>query len=327
MKTILFFVIFFCIINNAFAQVTNSFPKINYRTVQFKKSSELNKFLKDFLPSKDKIKYRVITTLNRKELRYFRINQPIIVPDTFIEDLRAYSVFPQFYESAKNIPKLIIVSNIYQAYACYENGILVRFSAMNSGKISTPTYPGRYALQWKQRLRRSSFNENWIMPFTWNFHRLTGMAFHQFDMPGYPASHMCIRQFKDDAEWLFHWGEGPKKDSNGKFIPMSGTPVIIIDFYNFKAKEKKWLQLSSNFDIISNLPLEPLEFEEALIPIIHIPPDLRGTLSAKERKRYEFALDTLIARGILPKDIRLTPSKSLKRKTTDKKQLGNDKKD
>jgi hypothetical protein len=298
------------------SQNSETFPIINYKIVQFNNQSELQKFFKEFSPRNNKTKYRVITTLNRKELRFFRIKQPIIVPDTFISDLRAYTVFPQFYEGAKNIPKLIVVSNLYQCYACYEYGKLVRFAAANTGKKSTPTYPGRYSLQWRERLRRSSFNEEWIMPYTWNFHKITGMAFHQFDMPGYPASHMCIRQFEDDAKWLFDWGEGPKKDSTGKLLPGTGTPVVIIDFYNF-GKEKKWLKLTSNKDTIDYLPKNPLEVEEALIPIIHVPPELRNILPKDVRKRYETALDTLIARGVLPKDIKLTPSKSLKKEPKD----------
>ncbi|ROL57318.1 hypothetical protein D9V84_04820 [Bacteroidetes/Chlorobi group bacterium Naka2016] len=314
--------IIFCLLffwfGELFSQEISNFTKINYRTISFKSSKDLNLFIQECSPKRNYVKYRVITTLNRKELRFFRIKQPIIIPDTFVEDLRFYSVFPQKYESANNIPKLIVVSNLYQAYACYEYGKIVRFSAVNSGKRSTPTYPGRYYIQWKERLRRSSFNENWIMPFTLNFHRLTGMAFHQFEMPGYPASHMCIRQFREDAEWLYNWAELPKKDSTGKLIPMSGTPVIIIDFFNFGEGKKKWLELSSNQPVVS-LPKNPLEFELPYIPIVHIPPELRTMIPKNERKRYEYALDTLISRGILPRDVRLTPSQSLK-KPNDKKQ-------
>lgn len=318
MKKILLALFLLTCVFEILGQENINFPTINYRQIQFKSAKDLNKFLQEFSPRKNKTKYRVITTLNRKELRFFRPKQTILVPDSFISDLRAYSVFPYYYESAKNIPKLIVVSNLYQAYACYEFGKIVRFAAVNTGKKSTPTYPGRYALQWKERLRRSSFNENWVMPFTWNFHRLTGMAFHHFEMPGYPASHMCIRQFLEDAEWLFNWGEGPKKDSTGKLIPMSGTPVIIVDFYNFGEGKKKWLELTSNRPVIE-LPPNPLEVEPALIPIVHVPPELRVIIPRSERRRYETALDTLISRGILPKDIKLAPSQSLQKKNNDSK--------
>ncbi len=289
------------------------FPKINYKVLEFSNSTELKKFLQDFYPKKDFIRYRVLTTLNRKELRFFRPKQKIIVPDTFIEDLRAYSVFPYYYDGAKEVPKLIVVSNVYQAYACYEYGKLVRFVGVNTGKSTTPTYPGRYSLYWRDRLRRSSFNEEWIMPFTWNFHLLIGAAFHQFEMPGYPASHSCIRQFKEDAEWLYHWGDPAKRNKNG-YVKFSGTPVIIIDFYDFVTRRKLWLELVSNEFKIDYLPPNPMEVEEALIPIQHVPPDLRHLLSKEEYKRYLYAEDTLKARGILPKNIRLTPSKPLQKK-------------
>lgn len=310
-------ILFFIIIlgfSASFSQTQPSFPIIKYKVVKFDNYAKLNSFLREFNPNVNKTKYRVLATLNRKELRFFRPKQPIILPDTFLDDLRAYSVFPLEYPGAKLIPKLIVVSNVYQAYACYEFGNLVRFAAAITGKKSTPTYPGRYSLQWRERLRISSFNESWIMPFTWNFHRLTGSAFHQFEMPGFPASHMCIRQFREDAEWLYNWGEGPKRDSTGKIIPMSGTPVIIIDFYDFVNFPKKWLELESNQQKIDYLPPDPMKVEEALIPIEHIPPELRSMIPKKERIRYETAFDTLVARGVIPRGLRLRPSNSLKKK-------------
>lgn len=308
--SILFYLFF-----QVYAQDVPNFPRINYNIVIFKKWGDLKNFLKDFEKKKNYTKYRVLTTLNRKELRYFKIKEPIIVPDTFLTDLRAYSVFPMFYNGASNLPKIVIVSNLYQAYGCYEYGKLVRFSAVNTGKRSSPTYPGKYYVQWKERLRRSSFNENWIMPYTVNFHRLAGLAFHQFSMPGYPASHMCIRQFYEDAQWLFNWCEIPKKDSSGKLNPKSGTPVIVLDFYNFGIGKKKWLELASNKDTLDYLPSNPIEVEEALIPIIHIPQELYPLLSRKERKRYETAYDTLVSRGVIPPNLKLTPSNPLKKKT------------
>lgn len=296
------------------------FPHISYRTIEFTKQSELKKFIYEHQKRDgNNTKYRVITTLNRKELRFFRTKQKIIVPDTYISDLRAYSVFPLYYSGAKEIPKLIVVSNTFQSYACYEYGKLVRFAAANTGKRSTPTYPGRYSLYWREKLRRSSFNEEWIMPFTWNFHLLTGSALHQFQMPGFPASHMCIRQFKEDAEWLFYWGEKAKRNKDGSYIPFSGTPLIIIDYYDFEKNRKIWLELTSNQTKIDYLPSNPLQVEEALIPIVHIPPELRVIIPRKEKIRYLYAEDTLRARGVIQKGTRLTHSSSLKKNKEESK--------
>jgi hypothetical protein len=224
-----------------------TFPLINYTKVHIGSGQQLREILARFpKPSEtdnntnSKIKpfnkSRIISTLNRKELRFIRVGDSLLVPDQIIEDLRAYSVFPAYYPGGKDFKKIILVSNKYQCYACYEYGKLVRFAAANTGKEITPTYPGRYSIVWKELVRISSLDDSWVMPYALNYHREAGSAFHQFDMPGRPVSHSCCRQLMEDAKWLFKWGEGEKKDSLGKFIPLSGTPVIILDIFDFRRK-------------------------------------------------------------------------------------------
>jgi hypothetical protein len=136
------------------------------------------------------------------------------------------------------------------------------------------------------------------MPFTWNFHEQAGNAFHQFVMPGRPVSHSCVRQFLDDADWLFHWGKGIKRDTNKRKIPLSGTPVVLIDIFDYARKRYgPWVDLNSNKDFTLALPEKPMEVEEALIPWVQIPEVSRGSLRNPERYRY--AEDTLRARGII----------------------------
>lgn len=284
------------------------YPNIIYHQVYIENSSQLSKLKQKYKASvNNPYPNRVFLTLNRKEMRFMRVKDTLIVPDTIINDTRAYSVFPQYYHESRNIPKILLVSNKYQCYAAYEYGVQVKFAAVNSGKEKTQTYPGRYALTWKDRLRRSSLDSNWVLPFTWNFHKYAGNAFHQFAMPGYPASHSCIRQFMNDAKWLFEWGKGAKNDSNVTQIWLSGTPVIIIDAFDFsRPKTGPWVALKSNQFKIDYLPEDPMEVEEALIPISQIPEDTRGWLPKVER--YKYAEDTLRARGIIQENIRITPS-------------------
>lgn len=286
----------------------DSIPLINYTLDTIKTRKHLNEIIRKYGKSeRNEIPHKVFITLNRKELRFLRVGSAILIPDTIVKDLKDYSVFPHYYPGAEKIPKIIIISNTFQAYACYEYGKLVRFAAANTGKEKTPSFPGRYALNWKVKLHRSSLDSNWVMPFTWNFHLEAGSAFHQFEMPGRPASHSCIRQFYDDAEWLFYWGEGIKRDSIGKLIPLSGTPVLIIDHYDFnEGKGKQWLRLKNNKETVINLPEEPMAVEEALIPIIQIPEMSRGSL--RNRARHLYAEDTLRARGIIREGVKLTPS-------------------
>lgn len=284
------------------------FPVIHYSRLFVASKTILDSVRRVYGKKKDTTApFRAITTLNRKEFGYIRIGDTIVVPDTVVEDLRAYSVFPVRYPSADTIRKLLMVSNKYQAYACYEYGRLRRFVGVNTGSERKPTLPGRYALNWKALLKKSSLNDEWELPFTFNFHQFAGNAFHQFVMPGRPVSHSCIRQFQPDAEWLFNWGEGSQKDSSGKLIPMSGTPVIIVDIFDFNRKKGgPWLELTSNRDSIIPLPDNPLGIEEALIPISQVPVKLRNGLPNK--KRYLYAEDTLRARGLIREGVSLSSS-------------------
>ncbi|MER3329920.1 MAG: L,D-transpeptidase, partial [Candidatus Kapaibacterium sp.] len=296
----------------------DTFPTINYKTLKIEDYAQ-------FLEIKEKYGYsdsnmwanKAFITLNRMEMRFLKIGDSIVVPDTIVTDMRAYSVYPPYYCDAKHIPKLIMVSNKYQCYAAYENGVLVRFAAANTGKERTPTYPGRYALVWRDRIRKSSLDSTWVLPYTWNFHRYAGNAFHQFDMPGRAVSHSCIRQFLSDAKWLYSWGKGVKLDSNRNQIWLSGTPVVIQDMFDYDRKEGPWLDLANNKEGRIKLSGDPMEIEEALIPIKQIPEEIQGWIP--NRKRYLYAEDTLRARGVIPDDVTLIESVNFNKRRREKK--------
>lgn len=278
----------------------SNYPEISYKKIYIEDLKQLLNLKEEF---KGEFPHKLLITLNRKEFRYFRIKDTIIVPDTIVSDIRAYSLFPQNYDGASSISKIILISNKYQAYACYEFGKLVRFAACNSGKERTPTFPGRYAMVWKERVRRSSLDSNWVMPFTWNFHAEAGNAFHQFDMPGRPVSHSCVRQFMSDAEWLYTWGEGSLTDENNKMIRMSGCPVIILDIFDFsRNKYGPWIDINSNKFTIE-LPKSPLDVEEALIPWCQIPDASKWAF--RGNNKFIYAEDTLRARGIIRPHVKL----------------------
>lgn len=286
----------------------SSVPAIRYQAYHVADRAALDSLRKRFGRTKENMAaHRALITLNRKEFGYIRVGDTIAVPDSISEDMRLYSVFPHRYPAADTIRKLIMISNALQAYACYEYGYLVRFAACNTGTESKATFPGRYALNWKEKLRTSSLNDNWKLPNNWNFHLYAGNAFHQFDMPGRPVSHSCVRQFMTDSEWLFGWGEGGRHDTNGRVIAMTGTPVIIIDMFDFTRKKGgPWLELASNSDGMLQLPDNPMGVEEALIPISQVPSVVRGGL--QNRERYETAEAILRERGIIRPEAKLAPS-------------------
>jgi L,D-transpeptidase-like protein len=283
---------------------TNRFPEIKYKAVVIRDNKHRREIAKQWdIRKGNKVGYKALVTLNRKEINQIRKGETILIPDS-VMDQKAYSCFPQYYCGAKDIPKIVMVSTLYLSYACYEYGKLVRFAATNTGKERTPTYPGRYALEWKKKEHRSSLDSNWVMPFTINFHHEAGNAFHKFTMPGYAASHSCCRQFMDDAEWLFYWGKGFRIDSNRKRIAKSGTPVIILDVFDYKKKKKgPWLDIRSNKDIVVDLPADPMAVEEALIPWCQIPDGAKGRI--KNKNRFRYGEDTLRARGIIREGVNL----------------------
>ncbi len=287
-----------------------NYPEIKYQTIHINDISILNKIKNKYQDSSATLRkayIRTLETLNRKDLAFFRVGQDIIVPDSIIDDMRAYSIFPDDYPGAKKIEKLILVCNKMQCYACYEYGNLVRFAAANTGKERTPTFPGRYALVWRQLLRISSLDSTWEMPYTFNFHQFAGSAMHQFSMPGRPVSHSCIRQFNDDALWIYNWGKGAKYDTNKQPIPLTGTPLIILNVFDYSIpKGGPWLNLTSNKCYYVTVPEKPMEVEEALIPYHQIPKTSRGMLPNKQR--YIDAERILRERGIVREGVILSES-------------------
>jgi hypothetical protein len=283
----------------------DTFPKITYRNELIRNREQLNSILEEHAETPENVvKNRAFCLLNRRARHFVRVGDTVVIPEKYDKNLCAYSIFPQYYHGAKNLPKLIVVSPHYQCYAAYEIGMQVHFAACNTGKETTPTYPGRYGLVWRDLLHKSSLDSDWVMPFTWNFHQYAGCAFHQFTMPGYAASHSCIRQFREDAQWLYYWGKGAKV-RNHTYIHLSGTPIIVIDIFNFARRHTgPWVALKSNKDIVLELPKDPMSVEDAVIPICQIPVGARGGLP--HRSTYIHGEETLRARGVIRPGVVLT---------------------
>ncbi|MBP7092896.1 MAG: L,D-transpeptidase family protein [Candidatus Kapabacteria bacterium] len=300
--------------------LNSRFPKITYHRLPVDSKEVLDSIRRTFAKSKDTwTNYRALTLLNRKDIQYVRIGDTLVLPDTIIEDLRAYSVFPQYWPEGDTVKKAVFISNTWQSYACYQNGELVRFAACNSGEERKPTLPGRYAVNWRDRKRISSLDSTWILPFTVNFHLQAGSAFHQFDMPGRPVSHSCVRQFLSDAEWLYRWVRTARVDTvQHRFIPWSGTPVVILDIFDFRRRRGgPWLELTSNSDVRVEMPKDLYAIEEALIPISQIPKEVRGSL--RDKKRYVTADSVLRERGIIREGVHLRESINFNKLRQEKK--------
>ncbi len=113
---------------------------------------------------------------------------------------------PGQYLWAPNIspagPVLAIVSLPVQRCYVYRNGVLIAVSTVSSGKKGHATPTGIFTVLQKHVDHKSNLYNAAPMPF---MQRLTwdGIALHAGHLPGYPASHGCVRMPMEFARKLY----------------------------------------------------------------------------------------------------------------------------
>jgi hypothetical protein len=141
---------------------------------------------------------------------------------------------PARYDAAAAIPKVVVVYLPAQMFGAYEHGTLVRWGPVSSGGRVSPTPAGLFHLNWRSTGHRSTVDPDWFLRWYFNFENREGRALHEYALPGYPASHGCVRLLSRDAEWLFGWGEPWTLDARDRVVT-PGTPLLIIGAYDFGA--------------------------------------------------------------------------------------------
>lgn len=107
-----------------------------------------------------------------------------------------------------------------------------------------PTPTGLFFTNWKAEKTTSTFNDEWELKWNFNIENKKGVGFHQYELPGYPASHSCLRLLEKDAKFLYTFAdEWILKDKEN--VKVKGTPVVVFGSYNFDGP-KPWLQLASD---------------------------------------------------------------------------------
>jgi len=177
----------------------------------------------------------LLEKLNRADVLHLNRLQLLVVPDRWHLDELAYSPLPQQYEAGADNGKCLVVYLPGQIFGAYEHGRLVRWGPVSSGRRQRPTPPGLFHLNWKSEGRHSTVDPQWYMRWYFNFNNREGMALHAYAMPGYPASHACIRLLERDAMWLFGWGESWRLAADGVRATDPGTPLFIVGEYEFAA--------------------------------------------------------------------------------------------
>lgn len=99
-------------------------------------------------------------------------------------------------------PLIVLVSLDEQRLYVYRNGIAIAASTISSGKEGHETPTGVFTILQKSKDHRSNLYNNAPMPY---MQRLTwdGIALHGGSLPGYPASHGCVRLPHKFAQKLF----------------------------------------------------------------------------------------------------------------------------
>ena len=187
----------------------------------------------------------IIYALNRMDAGRLRKGKVIVIPDTLTGSLKDYSPFPHSLGLLDSIPKTVLVNQRIQGFALYENGNLVKWGPISSGKRSTQTPNGLNYGNYKARRKISTINSSWVMPYYFNFMNFEGVGMHKYALPGYPASHACVRVRKEDAKYVYEWANMWELTSDKQEVKRNGTPFMVFGNYDFD-KPVPWLNLAED---------------------------------------------------------------------------------
>jgi len=206
-------------------------------------------------------KLNIALAVNRTDKAFFTKMDSVIIPTDLTGDIAYYLPFPFQVKALDSVNKIILFSYPSQTFATYENGILTHTGPTNMGRKNDPTPTGLFFTNWKAEETTSTFNDEWDLKWNFNIENKKGVGFHQYDLPGFPASHSCLRLQEKDAKYLYEWADQwvLADEENVKF---KGTPVVVFGSYNFDAP-KPWLQLVKN---PKALTISESEIEQVVAP-------------------------------------------------------------
>jgi hypothetical protein len=124
----------------------------------------------------------------------------------------------QYFWDSKGVspgPLFLVIDLSAQRVTVYRNGVLIAASTISTGSEGRETPTGVFTILEKEVEHRSGTYDNAPMPY---MQRITskGVAMHAGNLPGYAASHGCIRLPEKFAKLLYD-------------ATQIGTPVMITD--------------------------------------------------------------------------------------------------
>lgn len=212
----------------------------------------------------DPKKLDIAFAVNRIDSKNFTQLDSVVIPTDLSGDREFYLPFPFEVASLDEVDKIIIFSYPTQTFATYENGILTYTGPTSMGSKIHKTPTGLFFTNWKAEETISTFNDEWELKWNFNIENKEGVGFHEYALPGYPASHSCLRLLEKDAKHLYNWADQWVL-ANAETVKLKGTPVVVFGSYNFDAP-KPWLQLVNN---TKALTISESELDKILKPYLN----------------------------------------------------------
>ena len=187
---------------------------------------------------------QIVFAANRMDKANLVKKDSIIVPKDLTGDVEFYLPFPLEVDYLKDIKKIIYFSYPTQSFATYEYGYLTYAGPTNMGSKKHQTPTGLFFANWKAEETISTVEDEWKLLWNFNIANKMGVGWHQYELPGYPASHSCLRLTETDAKFLYTWADQwiLEDDQN---VKVKGTPTIVFGSYDFDGP-KAWYELVKN---------------------------------------------------------------------------------
>ena len=112
--------------------------------------------------------------------------------------------FPEQCDSLTTISRCTIIDIETQQLGCYEFGQLVRTCNISGAKTKDGYHNALGEWEILQKAR-SAYSQRYRAPVPYASRIENQHWIHQGNLPGYPASHGCVRMSGSDAKWFYNW--------------------------------------------------------------------------------------------------------------------------
>ena len=121
---------------------------------------------------------------------------------------RSYAPLPKVLPEQTKVPQLTLVDLKTQFLGTYEHGRLTWWCRISPGTDEKPTTTGTCHVEWKDIDHVSNLyldDEGNGLPMHYGVNIGGEFWIHEGFLPGYPASHGCIRLRHTDAKYYYAW--------------------------------------------------------------------------------------------------------------------------